>query len=49
MATTARRIKAAPIEDLTAHFAEQGNAEVDWVVGEDTLTEAAQTTVGRRL
>ena len=38
--------KAAPIEDLTAHFAEHGNAQVDWVVGEDTLTEAAQKLWG---
>ena len=38
--------KAAPIATLTAHFAEHGNAEVDWAVGEDTLNEALQVVWG---
>lgn len=38
--------KASPIATLTAHFSEHGNAQVDWVVGEDTLNEALQLAWG---
>ena len=38
--------RARPIEALTSHFAQEGNAKVDWVVGDDTLAEAVQMAWG---
>ena len=37
---------AAPITDLVAHFAAQGNAGLNWSVGEETLTAAGTALWG---
>lgn len=38
--------QAAPISALTERFAERGNADLNWAVGEETLTEAGEHHFG---